>query len=114
MVDGSYAQYAIRIKGGIMFHSVPYFTQNAGNLEYEEYNKLGQPASLGCIRMSAEDIKWLYDNCPAGFPAVVYDDSDSAGPLGRPAAAQRIDINDAERRGWDPTDPDPKNPWKAS
>lgn len=114
MVDGSYAQYAIRIKGGIMFHSVPYFTQNAGNLEYEEFNKLGQPASLGCIRMSAEDVKWLYDNCPTGFPAVVYDDPDSAGPLGRPSAAQRIDASDTAKRGWDPTDPDPQNPWKTS
>lgn len=110
MIDGTYAQYAIRIKGGIMFHSVPYFSPSADTLEYEEFNKLGSPASLGCIRMQAADIKWLYDNCPEGFPTVIYDDTVSPGPLGKPSAP-KIDTGDTKRRGWDPTDQTEGNPW---
>ncbi len=104
-----YGQYATRITGHILFHSVPYFTQDKTDLEYEEYNKLGQAASLGCIRLSVEDAKWIYDNCPKGTTVVIYDSAE-AEPL-TPPAPIRIDTNDS-RRGWDPTDPDPDNPWK--
>lgn len=110
MVDNSYGRYAIRINGGIMFHSVCYYTKDESNLEYEEYNKLGSPASLGCIRLCLSDIKWLYDNCPKGFPTVIYDDTSSAGPLGKPASI-KIDVNDVEKRGYDPTDWSPNSPW---
>lgn len=104
-----YGQYATRISGPILFHSVPYFTEDKTDLEYEEYNKLGQAASLGCIRLSVEDAKWIYDNCPKGTTVVIYDSAE-AEPL-TPPAPIRIDTNDS-RRGWDPTDPDPDNPWK--
>ena len=110
MVDNSYGRYAIRIKGSIMFHSVCYFTKDESNLEYEEYNKLGSPASLGCIRLCLSDIKWIYDNCPTGFPTVIYDDTSSPGPLGKPSSI-KIDVNDVEKRGYDPTDWSPNSPW---
>lgn len=108
-----YGQYATRITGHILFHSVPYFTQNKDDLEYEEFNKLGTPASLGCIRLQVADAKWIYDNCPIGTPTVLYDDPDCYGPLGRPDFVH-IDTSDETLRGWDPTDPDPANPWAAS
>lgn len=104
-----YGQYATRITGHYLFHSVPYFTQSKSDLEYDEYNKLGQPASLGCIRLSVEDAKWIYDNCAAGTTVTVYD-SDAAEPLSKPTPV-KIDVNDS-RKGWDPTDPDNNNPWK--
>ena len=104
-----YGQYATRISGPYLFHSVPYNTQQKDDLEYEEYNKLGQAASLGCIRLSVEDAKWIYDNCPKGTTVVIYD-SDAKEPLAKPTPIH-IDRQDS-RRGWDPTDPDPKNPWK--
>lgn len=110
MVDGNYGRYAIRINGSIMFHSVCYFTKNESNLEYEEYNKLGSPASLGCVRLCLSDIKWIYDNCPTGFPTVIYDDTSSPGPLGKPTSI-KIDVNDVEKRGYDPTDWSPNSPW---
>ena len=47
MVDGTYAQYATRFNNGILFPSVPYFVEKKNQLETEEYNKLGSPASLG-------------------------------------------------------------------
>lgn len=105
-----YGQYATRITGHYLFHSVPYFKQSKDTLEYEEYNKLGSPASLGCIRLSVEDAKWIYDNCPIGTVVTIYD-SDEQEPLPKPTPI-RIDVNDEAKRGWDPTDPDSKNPWK--
>ena len=104
-----YGQYATRIVGHILFHSVPYFTQDPADLEYEEYNKLGTAASMGCIRLCVRDVLWIYENCPVGTAVELYDDYDSPGPLGKPDSII-IDVND-ERRGWDPTDPDPNNPW---
>lgn len=110
MVDGSYGRYAIRIINGIMFHSVCYLSTDIDNLEYWEYNKLGSPASLGCVRLTVADEKWLYDNCPRGFPVEIYDDPTLDGPLGKPEPI-RIDENNEVLRGWDPTDWDPNNPW---
>lgn len=109
MVDGTYSQYAYRIEGEIMFHSVPCFDDKKDELEYKEYNKLGTPASLGCIRMTVRDAKWIYDNCPKGTTVVIYDDADNPGPLGKPESI-KIPEN-SKYSGWDPTDPDPKNPW---
>lgn len=105
-----YGQYAVRIVEHILFHSVPYLSQDAGDLEYEEFNKLGTPASMGCIRLQVADVKWIYDNCPIGTPVVLYDDAENPGPFGKPAFT-KLDLTDETMRGWDPTDPDPKNPW---
>lgn len=110
LVGGVYGQYAYRIDGHIMFHSVPYYSRNKGNLESEEYNKLGTAASLGCVRMAVQDVKWIYENCPSGTLVTIYD-SDYPGPLGKPAA-ETIDLAD-DRSGWDPTDPDTDNPWNT-
>lgn len=104
-----YGQYATQITGNILFHSVPYFTQDMGDLEYEEYNKLGTSCSMGCIRLSVEDALWIYENMPRGTRVVFYDDADDPGPLGKPVPLT-IDP-ESPNRGWDPTDPDPGNPW---
>lgn len=104
-----YGQYATRINGPYLFHSVPYFTKSKSDLEYDEYNKLGEAASLGCIRLSVEDAKWVQENCPKGTTVIIYD-SDEKEPLPRPTPT-RIDTDDS-RRGWDPTDPDTGNPWR--
>lgn len=111
MVDGTYGQYTTRFNGAYWFHSVPYFTKSKSNLEYEEYNKLGNAASLGCVRVSCGDAKWLYDNIDWHTVVVVYDNSNSPGPLGKPTPIT-IDTN-SSNRGWDPTDPDASNPWNA-
>lgn len=106
-----YGQYAYRIHGSIMFHSVPYYTANKDDLETGEYNKLGEAASLGCVRLSCADAKWLVDNCPKGTTVEIYD-SEDPGPMGKPEAI-RIDTA-SENAGWDPTDPDTLNPWKQT
>lgn len=109
LFNDCYGQYATRIVGSILFHSVPYFTRDKSDLEYEEYNKLGTAASMGCIRLTCIDAKWIYDNCPIGTTVEIYDDESSPGPLGKPSAPF-IDP-ESPKRGWDPTDPDPHNPW---
>ena len=109
MVDGSYGQFAYRYYGSILFHSVPYFSKNKDDLEYKQFNKLGESASLGCVRVCVRDAIWLIENCPVGTQVVVYDDETSPGPLGKPEMI-KIPVN-SPYRGWDPTDPDPNNPW---
>lgn len=104
-----YGQYACRITGHILFHSVPYEKKDKSTLEWWEYDKLGTKASLGCIRLTVEDAKWIYDNCVSGTKVEFYSSSDP-GPLGKPTARKISD--DTEVRNWDPTDPDSNNPWK--
>ena len=106
-----YGQYAVRITGNILFHSVPYTDKRKDALEWWEYDKLGTFASLGCIRLKVEDAKWIYENCESGTPVEFYYDSDP-GPLGKPTAMKISGYSDELRR-WDPTDPDPENPWKT-
>lgn len=109
MVDGSYGHYAVRFNKGIMFHSIPYYTRNAGNMEWEQFNLLGEAASLGCVRLTCADAKWIYDNCKAGTEVVVYDDAENPGPLGKPSEVKLTAEN--PMRKWDPTDTNSKNPW---
>ena len=110
MFGNVWAQYFTRIKGSILFHSVPYTERNKWSLEYWEYDKLGTTASAGCVRLTVQDAKWIYDNCPSGTQVEFYSDS-NPGPLGKPAA-QKISSEEAVR-GWDPTDPAGNNPWKT-
>lgn len=107
-----YGQYSSRIVGHILFHSVPYLEKgNNGSLEYWEYDKLGQAASAGCIRLTVSDAIWIYNNCGNGTMVEFYSSADP-GPLGKPGA--RKISNEAESvRGWDPTDPAANNPWRT-
>jgi len=111
MVDGSYGQYATRIKGAILFHSVCYHKQDQSTLMTEEYNMLGGVASLGCVRLQTADAKWIYENCSSGTKVTIYDSPDP-GPLGKPEKSV-AEITSELDNGWDPTDPSENNPWKA-
>lgn len=110
MVDGTYAQYAMRISGEIMLHSVPYYSPNNNDLESKEYNKLGKPASLGCIRMRVSAIKWIYKNCKPGTTVNIYETTGEEPPITIPKL-KKLNLED-ECSGWDPTDPVKDNPWK--
>lgn len=104
-----YGQYATRIHGGILFHSVPYYRKAENTLCTDKYNKLGEQASMGCVRLTVEDAKWIAENCPEGTTVEIYEDTDP-GPLGKPEAA-KIDA-ESPNKGWDPTDPSEENPWR--
>ncbi|MCI8655708.1 MAG: L,D-transpeptidase family protein [Clostridia bacterium] len=107
-----YGQYATRIVKSILFHSVPYANPNdPSSLEYWEYDKLGTKASAGCVRLTVEDAKWIYDNCAKGTQVEFYSSADP-GPLGKPTA-RKISNEATYVRGWDPTDPSGSNPWKT-
>lgn len=104
-----WGQYSTRIVGGILFHSVYYYkSSNPATLATWQYNRLGSAASHGCIRLTVEDAKWIYDNCPTGTTVTIYDDAKKPGPLGKPSA---IKLPSYVR--WDPTDPSEKNPYRA-
>lgn len=107
---GVYGQYCTRITGHILFHSVPYSSNSPDSLKYTAYDKLGTKASAGCIRLTVQDAMWIYNNCSSGTYVEFYGASDP-GPLGKPSA-RKISSN-VECRNWDPTDPDPKNPWNG-
>ena len=112
MFDGTYGQYATGFYGNYLFHSICYTAPSHDAMKQDSYNALGTPASMGCIRLETADAKWIYDNCPAGTPVVIYDDPTSPGPLGKPEKTVPY-ITDELYSGWDPTDPAEGNPWRT-
>jgi len=64
------AYYFIRFYGSYLFHSLPF--DKDGNLIQEEAEKLGLPASHGCIRLKVEDARWLYETLPLGVEVNIY------------------------------------------
>lgn len=110
MIGDVWGQYCSQIVGDILFHSVPYTEKgNHSSLMYKKYDQLGTKASLGCIRLTCIDAKWIYDNCKVGTQVEFYSSS-NPGPLGKPSA-RKISNAPKNIRGWDPTDPAPNNPW---
>ncbi len=108
---GVHGQYATRITGSILFHSVPYMRYgNPGSLEPGEFDRLGTSASAGCVRLMVRDAKWIQENLVSGRSKVTFYADDNPGPLGA-APLYRIGEAPAEFLGWDPSDPDPNNPW---
>ena len=99
LIGPSWGQYATRITGGILFHSVAgYRSGTPYNISAGEYNKLGGPASAGCVRLNVRDAKWIYDNCQSGMTVSI---SDTAYvPFDKPAT-----IKIPASQNWDPTDP---------
>ncbi len=106
-----YGQYCTRITGRILFHSIPYLRTSPNSMESAQYNKLGTSASMGCVRLACGDAYWIYVNCASGTLVEFYDDPDP-GPLGKPELIE-LDLNDPNA-GWDPSDPNEKNPWAGS
>ena len=43
-----------------------YTDSNESSLIAGSLYKLGTKASHGCVRLSVDDAKWIYTNCPAG------------------------------------------------
>ncbi len=115
LVGNVWGHYTVQINGPYWFHSVPYYSKagadgNWDDLEYEEYNKLGSLASKGCIRLSTIDAKWIFDNIKKGTTVEIYESDSLPEGVTKPTPI-KIDINDIEKRGWDPTDPNPNNPY---
>ena len=110
LVGNVYGQYCTRITGPILFHSVPYTKRDNSSLEYWEYDKLGQPVSKGCVRLTVEDAKWIYENCKFGTKVEFYEGEEETNTIKQKIPMKISDYSE-ELRGWDPTDPDERNPW---
>lgn len=96
-----WGQWCTRITtNGVLFHSVFYNSYNNNNaLSVSAYNKLGTTASHGCVRLTAGDAKWIYDNCALKTKVVIYSSS-GYEPLTKPSAYKL-----SSSHTWDPTDP---------
>lgn len=105
-----WGQYCSQIVGDILFHSVPYMQNKKDTLVSAYYDRLGTKDSMGCIRLKTIDAQWIYYNCPSGTQVEFYSSS-NPGPLGKPTA-QKVSNAPGNLKNWDPTDPDPKNPWR--
>ena len=101
-----YAQYATQITGDFLFHSIPYTDKKKDALDTKRYNKLGVADSGGCIRLTVENAKWINENCKAG--TTVHITENKKNPSLTQALKEQVPKLDSS--GWDPTDPDPKNP----
>lgn len=105
MVNDTYTQYATRIKAGagFLFHSITYETTDPMTLITSGYNGLGVIRSAGCIRLTCENAKWIYDNCELGTEVVIYEDSAVPSPFMKPYV-----VLIPEDQKYDPTDPNIK------
>ena len=108
MVGNCYTQYASSFSNGYLFHSIPYNKKNPATMSNASYDKLGNPASSGCIRLCFRDTKWIYDNCPIGTKVSVVDENAPAGSVPEIIPER---IKDKAHSGWDPTDESPDNPY---
>lgn len=64
------ASYWVRLAGQILVHSVP--KDSRWRTKEEEHDKLGLPASHGCIRLDEKDAKWFFDNIPGGTMVIIH------------------------------------------
>ena len=101
-LDGpSTGQYCTHFLPSYLFHSVPMYGNswmNPYKVNATDYNRLGKPASGGCIRLAVADAKWIYDNVPLGTTVKISDNV--ATPLGKPAVKKMT----SGTTGADPTD----------
>ena len=64
---GSYQYYATQFYGDFLFHSTTFNTDGS-----VQDDRLGMQLSHGCVRLSLENAKWIYDNIPAGTTVYIY------------------------------------------
>lgn len=104
IIEGVNCQYGVRIFDQIWFHSLPYSGTNASRMDMDAYAELGTRASHGCIRLLCADAKWIHDNVRGGSWI-------AAGVWERvPEEYAAVSWPEAQG-GWDPTDPNEKNPY---
>lgn len=65
---GQGCKYYVQFMGNYLFHSIPFDSDKTTISD----PTLGVPASHGCIRLSVEDSKWLYDNVQNGSKIIIY------------------------------------------
>ena len=70
-----YVQYASRIVGAILFHSLPSVERHQSPTP-DSVGAFGTPASHGCIRLRPVDSRWIAENCKPGTKVYIHDTAD--------------------------------------
>lgn len=109
LIHDLWGQYATWVTGDILIHSLPYMSPQKDNMWSWQFNRLGGSVSTGCIRMRCCDCKWIFDYCPCGTPVTFEVVRELPEGITYPTY-DKLDL-DSPDAGWDPTDPDPENPW---
>lgn len=60
-------KYWTQITGDILFHSIPFAKDKTTILDYT----MNKPSSHGCVRLSIDDAKWIYNNIPKGSKVII-------------------------------------------
>ena len=79
-----------------------------------EYEKMGSPASHGCVRLLVGDAYWVYKNCKWGTKVHVTTEAGPDAPDAPALIYEEPYMNADHTLGWDPTDPDGSNPYLAA
>lgn len=112
--------WACRFYKGHLFHSVP-ISYDAGYdkakghrmTNMRAYQKLGTAASHGCVRMTVEDARYIYDLSQFETVNVWVVKDRGPTPPRPPQILWMEPYTNKQGYGWDPTDPDPENPYLA-
>jgi len=59
-MQGELGHYRLKLGNGIQIHGTPYS------------NSIGTSVTHGCVRMSDDDIEWMYENVPVGTKVYLY------------------------------------------
>ena len=110
--------WACRFYKGHLFHSVP-ISYDAGYdkakghrmTNMRSYQKLGTKASHGCVRMTVADAKYIYDLSQFDTVNVWVTRAQGPTPPRPPQVIWTEPYTNRRGYGWDPTDPDPNNPY---
>jgi hypothetical protein len=105
---GTFEQYASRIVGSIWIHSTIFKKKDPNTLVKSSFKNIGRPASMGCIRLSVGDAKWVFDNCPKGTAVQIVK---SGGPETLCVETLPPQPNPGD---FDPTDPAVQKPQPAA
>jgi peptidoglycan hydrolase-like protein with peptidoglycan-binding domain len=67
--ESCYVRYGKKLSipnRNIWFHSILYSSRSVSSLSRDSFNRLGSPASHGCIRLTPVDAQWISYNCKKG------------------------------------------------
>ena len=67
---GEGATYWVRLVGQVLVHSIP--KDSNWKTKEEEHDKLGLPASHGCIRLDEKEAKWFFENIPRDTLVIIH------------------------------------------